>query len=340
MFSKAVKASLLGTSGNTKPLKDLQDRGQVVQDISRSSVDRVKKLYKILTFVEMRKMPYLNFRVSKRSKFRNMAHNHIQVVSEDSATLNVPNEERFYMNANHRNICKFENMERPYIQVWTKIKSMSDALLLRVFDQMQRDLASAVSAGDETKVKDLIERGVDPDSECQSPRPLWLATSKGHTGVLKMLLDTKRVDIEAPNLRGGGERAIHLPCIWGSGGRGGIDAVDAMLVYGANINSTTADNWSPLHEAIRFHGSEDLVRFLIKRGADIEARTVIKETPLHLAADGGSVGKIKILMEAHAKLDALDAKGRIPESTALENGHTEAARLLETERIRRAAIGR
>jgi hypothetical protein len=51
-------------------------------------------------------------------------------VSEDSATLNVPDEERFGMDANYRNICKLENMEGPYIQVWTKIKSMSDALLL------------------------------------------------------------------------------------------------------------------------------------------------------------------------------------------------------------------
>jgi ankyrin repeat protein len=46
---------------------------------------------------------------------------------------------------------------------------MSDALLLQGFNQMQQDLASAISAGDETKVKDPIERGVDRDSECESP---------------------------------------------------------------------------------------------------------------------------------------------------------------------------
>jgi hypothetical protein len=86
IFGKTVKASSLGIRGNTKPLKDLRDRGQVVQDISRSSVDRVKKLCKTPTFVEMRKMSYLNFRVNQWSKFRNMTHDHIQVVSEDSAS--------------------------------------------------------------------------------------------------------------------------------------------------------------------------------------------------------------------------------------------------------------
>jgi len=99
-----------------------------------------------------------------------------------------------------------------------------------------------------------------------------------HIDVLKLLLAIKKVDIEAPIRGGGGERAIHLPCIWGSGGRG-IDAVDAVLKYGANIDSTTADNRSSLRQAARFHGFGDLVRLLIRRGADIEVRTVLKETP-------------------------------------------------------------
>jgi ankyrin repeat protein len=67
-----------------------------------------------------------------------------------------------------------------------------------------------------------------------------------------------------------------------------------VLKYGANIDSTTADNWSSLRQTARFHGSEDLVRLLIRRGADIEARTVLKETPLHLAAAVGNVGNIDI----------------------------------------------
>ncbi|KAG9239845.1 Alpha/Beta hydrolase protein, partial [Calycina marina] len=111
MFGKILKASSVGTSGNTKPLKDLENRGAVVQDITRSAIDRLKMLPTILTFIETETMPYLGFRV----------------VDEDSAVLNLPNEQRFFMNANHLNICKFKDPEGPYEQVSVRLKAMSDA---------------------------------------------------------------------------------------------------------------------------------------------------------------------------------------------------------------------
>ncbi|KAG9239846.1 ankyrin repeat-containing domain protein [Calycina marina] len=191
---------------------------------------------------------------------------------------------------------------------------------------MQNDFVGAVSSGNEQAVEELLLQGADPDLP-ENPTPLWLAAIGKHAAIVKILLKTRRVNVEAENKSNHGERAIHEPCIWG--GRDEIQIVEALLDAHANIEGTTIGAWTPLHQAARFHGSEELMRFLIQRGADVEA--VIGRclsTPLHLAAEVGNIGKIKVLLKAGARPDIEDVDGRTPKVRAEENNHAEAANLL------------
>lgn len=91
-----------------------------------------------------------------------------------------------------------------------------------------------------------------------------------------------------------GETPLHSACI-----KGDQATVETLLEQGADIN--TPDNagvcvcvfvhvrayiymlqigWTPLHEASN-HGHEDVVAYLLKHGANINASGMEGDTPLH-----------------------------------------------------------
>ncbi|KAF9500083.1 ankyrin [Pleurotus eryngii] len=77
----------------------------------------------------------------------------------------------------------------------------------------------------------------------------------------------------------------------------------------------------------------EIGRFLISRGADVNAKDKANQHPLHRAATTGSVGFIKLLLEsanppAKVRLNTADRIGNTPLHLAMESGHAEAAVLL------------
>lgn len=66
---------------------------------------------------------------------------------------------------------------------------------------------------------------------------------------------------------------------------------------------TVGDHYTPLQTAAR-HGRDDVVAFLIEKGADLNVVDSYGYTPLHLAATGGYLGIVKQLVKAGANVDA------------------------------------
>ncbi len=84
---------------------------------------------------------------------------------------------------------------------------------------------------------------------------------------------------------------------------------------------------TPLHWAPRSNSLRCL-KWLLRRGAAVNAATVADRTPLHLAAERGNVEAVWLLAEHGADLDAQDRKGRTPLHRAAYEGRLEAAEAL------------
>ena len=89
-----------------------------------------------------------------------------------------------------------------------------------------------------------------------------------------------------------------------SSGKVTIEICDLLRKKGANINASltkkSAMSWTALHYAV-INGDVELVKYLIKYGANVNKATGEGSTPLYLAEIGNQDEIIKILKNAGAK---------------------------------------
>lgn len=67
---------------------------------------------------------------------------------------------------------------------------------------------------------------------------------------------------------------------------GHLDCVKYLVRHGANIEAKTSDDWRPLHCAARWNNVE-VAEFLIRQGADVNAKSSGNNTPLHIVCSNG-----------------------------------------------------
>jgi cytohesin len=179
----------------------------------------------------------------------------------------------------------------------------------------------------------LLER-CDPalvvslDSRRRSP--LHLASSCGAEGIVEALLELG-ADVLAVD--GDGLTPLHRAALGGHTGAAaallsraqskGSEALSRLL----GSRSVRYDK-SPLHCAADA-GSVEFVQLLVEKGSDVEARTWAEaSTPMHLAALKGHNGVVGVLAQAGAKLNVRDALGGTPLGAAARKGHLEAVKAL------------
>ncbi|KAK9823330.1 hypothetical protein WJX72_001970 [[Myrmecia] bisecta] len=77
-----------------------------------------------------------------------------------------------------------------------------------------------------------------------------------------------------------------------------------------NLDVFDAEGNTPLHQACR-HGHRNIVRFLMRQGADLKAEDLRGNTPAHLAASKGHLATLALLLEASPppNIDASNAAG-------------------------------
>ncbi|XP_060052802.1 ankyrin repeat and SOCS box protein 10 isoform X1 [Erinaceus europaeus] len=133
--------------------------------------------------------------------------------------------------------------------------------------------------------------------------PLHVAASRGHTGILQLLLRRGARPDSAP----GGRTALHEAC-----SAGHAACVRALLVAGADPNLPDQDGKPPLH-LCRGAGLLECAELLLRFGASVEGRSEEEEeTPLHVAARLGHVELTALLLSRGACPDTRDAEGGTP----------------------------
>lgn len=113
---------------------------------------------------------------------------------------------------------------------------------------------------------------------------------------------------------------------------GRLQAVKFWLRKNPNlINETENDTFlcSPLHFAAQ-KGHIEIVKYLIKSGAQIEFKNLTGTTPLHWAAQNGHLEIVKILISHGADPNSKNKKSKRPINCAQQYSHREVVEYLNS----------
>ncbi|CAH1183646.1 unnamed protein product [Phaedon cochleariae] len=107
-----------------------------------------------------------------------------------------------------------------------------------------------------------------------------------------------------------------------------VECVVAALGDGSAVNQNDACCFSPLHMAAA-KGDGEMVRWLLKRGANVKAiGGRHRQSALHVATRGTRLDVIRILVEAGADINAVDIEERSVLTSAVRQGCDEIVRYL------------
>ena len=138
-------------------------------------------------------------------------------------------------------------------------------------------------------------------------------TTAGHTDVVDRLL-ALGLDPNAPS--GLPRYPLHLAAAFGN-----LATVETLLRHDARIGVTDEDGQTVLHAAVESGGSDAaaIVTRVLGLRADLDARNIWGQTPLHWAASHNAA-VIPALVGAGASLEATDRTGRTPLMVAHADG--------------------
>ena len=115
--------------------------------------------------------------------------------------------------------------------------------------------------------------------------------------------------------------------------RGDVEAVEAMINRGINVNLTKTPSGATLLYIACFKGHIDVAKLLIEKGANIsQATTDTGATPLSTACKRGHADVVKVLIEAGAYINQARIDNRwTPFVFAAFYGHVEILSMLVIE---------
>lgn len=184
-------------------------------------------------------------------------------------------------------------------------------------------LQTAANKGHTDIVKFLIDHGALQEDHEQGNHALILAASEGHFDIIKLLCGEGKIDPEAIY---GSDKRTALYCIAGLKDKDGREAQrEAMAKFlldkGADPNRFESEG--PLHQAAT-HDHTDMIRLLLDHGAD-PMKGTNGYSPLHVAISYQSPEAIKLFLQC--KIREPEAWEKWMEScliSAAASGHRDA----------------
>ena len=190
----------------------------------------------------------------------------------------------------------------------------------------------------EEMVRLLLEYGADVNvTNAMRSTPLHWASQyhgKGGGELVRLLLGTGEADVDAVDIRGNTPLQIAVT----------KEIADILTAHGAREVRVDIDGkaYSKEEDSLRYAilaNDHKLLKDLIKRGVDINSPDENGDTALHLAASGGYMEALILLLKAGADVNAKNNEGLTPAEVA---GNSNIGRIIEGKdnfRLRLFSIG-
>jgi hypothetical protein len=218
--------------------------------------------------------------------------------------------------------------------------------------QQARTLETAVKAGDRATVQTILQANPKLANALDQNRLSLVLTATYHhePEIAQLLVDTGAElsifsaaaigNLEAVQAFGqewdgyvheyntDGFTALQLACFFGQ-----PEIALWLLAQGADVNAVARNPMkiTPLH-ATAANGNLALLRVLLEKGADVNARQQSDFTPLHEAAHANNPAMIQLFLEFGADRTLVNEDGRTPLEQAIADGSQEAVQCLQSSR--------
>ncbi len=231
-------------------------------------------------------------------------------------------------------------------------KESVESLLSRGADVNQQDpdgntpLHLASAAGQMSAVELLVQKGADvrvqnkhrrmPHQEaveagngeivtylsrCGAPVTIQEFAYAGSSEPLSEILDASSSAVATLDSKG--RTLLHI-----AAERGNQGFVELLIVKRADLDARDKENgYTPLMSALQM-GHADVASYLIRQGADVEARSNSGRTALMWAAENDQKELVDLLLSKEAQVNAIDGNGNTPVHLAAERGNVDTVRML------------
>ena len=229
-------------------------------------------------------------------------------------------------------------------------------------DQANRDLVAAVNKNDAMKAQHALDAGADANFHDYNNEPsLQVAAANGFHEIVKVLLDG------GAKAEGVAKSGYHSNPLYFAINGGHTEVVRTMLssdFYHVDVNTYLYHSVTPLKFAasegqlemvklLLSHGAKadygysdhngisalscaagpdrvEIARVLVKAGADVNAKEVCRNTPLHAAAESGDLDLARYLVENGADIGAVNKYDETPANVAAGKGHQQVVKFLKS----------
>lgn len=167
---------------------------------------------------------------------------------------------------------------------------------ISVFAQTESQVNAFTKAAkfdDAAEVKTLLKQGVNPNITDPSGNPmLFIAAKNRSNAVIEVLLADKRTDVDLSTKSG--ETPLMIASI-----QGDLPLVRTLVLQ----KNALIDHigWKPLHYASTT-GQLEVAQFLISKGATVDSQSLNGTTPLMMAVQSGNEELVKYLLDNGADL--------------------------------------